>query len=188
MTVIHVYIYVLHQYNTSYFKSTFITDTHHVRHCISGTLLGKVPTNLNLEPIHFLTPLNQTTVNDEESFTRIYKEKIWDKNSESASGPGSTLKYTHETMGMLHMMVNQIKAALNVDRISMLDVPCGDMNWMKRFLSARNDIDYTGIDIVPDIIEKHKKEFKGTPYKFINANIVKVGLATFLLSVMYHLA
>ena len=70
----------------------------------------------------------------------------------------------------------------------MLDVPCGDMNWMKRFLSARNDIDYTGIDIVPDIIEKHKKEFKGTPYKFINANIVKVGLATFLLSVMYHLA
>ena len=157
-------------------QSTLITDEYHVRNCISGTILGKVPTNLILEPFDVIILPNETTANDEESFTKIYKERTWGKTSESASGGGSSLKYTQEIMGTLHILINQIKAALNVDRISMLDVPCGDMNWMKRFLSARNDIDYTGIDIVPDIIEKHKEEFKGTPYKFINANIVKVSL------------
>ena len=45
-----------------------------------------------------------------------------------------------------------------------------------RFLVSRDDIIYTGMDIVPALIEKHKKTFLNTAHTFINANIVKVSI------------
>lgn len=54
----------------------------------------------------------------------------------------------------------------------MLDVPCGDFVWMSRFLSTRDDIDYTGMDIVEDLIEHHKKAHKNKDWKFVHGDIV----------------
>ena len=53
----------------------------------------------------------------------------------------------------------------------MLDVPCGDMQWMSRFLETRDDIIYTGFDIVPDLIERHQQTYADRPWTFRNVDI-----------------
>ena len=63
------------------------------------------------------------------------------------SGEGATLHWTQETIATLHSVVSQLKQLLGVQRVRLLDVPCGDMAWMSRFLQTRDDVDYTGVDI-----------------------------------------
>ena len=54
----------------------------------------------------------------------------------------------------------------------MFDVPFGDLRWMSVFLRNRTDIEYTGMDIVPDIIEHHKKTYSDQPWTFRVHDIV----------------
>lgn len=85
---------------------------------------------------------------------------------------GATLYWTQEAIAGLHIIINQLKQFYGVTRIRLLDVPCGDMAWMSRFLKTRDDIDYTGIDIVPDLIEHHRQAFKGYSWKFDLQDVV----------------
>jgi len=62
---------------------------------------------------------------------------------------------------------------MGVSRVRLLDIPCGDMAWMHRFLKTRDDVDYTGMDIVPELISNHSKSFKKYPWKFIHQDIVE---------------
>lgn len=62
-------------------------------------------------------------------------------------------------MAVLHTMVDKLKQGLNKPKIKILDMPCGDLQWMTYFLNTRSDIDYTGMDIVPELIEKHKRMY-----------------------------
>ena len=78
-----------------------------------------------------------------------------------ASGIGSTLNFAQEAMATLHVVINDIKQKFGLEKIRLLDVPCGDFQWMFRFLQTRDDVIYTGIDIVPDLIKRHKQNFKG---------------------------
>ncbi len=45
---------------------------------------------------------------------------------------GATLSWTQEFTASLHVILNQIKSHLNLDRIRILDIPCGDMAWMSK--------------------------------------------------------
>ena len=55
----------------------------------------------------------------------------------------------------------------------MLDTSCGDFVWMSRFLKTRQDIFYTGVDVVPDLIKHHKNRYGGyTQWRFIHADIL----------------
>jgi hypothetical protein len=91
-------------------------------------------------------------------------------------GRGATLKWTQEITIALHNAVNEIKQTLNKKRLSILDVPCGDMVWMSRFLATRDDIDYTGIDIVPDLIAHHNKVYGSPERKFLAGDILTLPL------------
>ncbi len=83
-------------------------------------------------------------------------------------GPGSTIQYSQEVTAVLHNVIGQVKVALRVSRVHIMDIPCGDMAWMSRFLETREDVDYTGMDIVPDLIENHRKKFKHkTNWRFL---------------------
>ncbi len=83
-------------------------------------------------------------------------------------GKGSSLHYSQEMSAVLHNVIGQVKVTLGVSRVHMLDIPCGDMAWMSRFLETRDDLDYTGVDIVPDLIENHKQIFKHkTNWRFL---------------------
>ena len=42
---------------------------------------------------------------------------------------------------------------------SFLDSSCGDMTWMPEFLNKRDDVIFTGWDIVQSNVDNHRKKF-----------------------------
>ena len=86
----------------------------------------------------------------EELFTGIYKKGGWGE-SESVSGPGSRLEDVTVLIQQLPILFKEWKVR------TMLDIPCGDFNWMK---DIPLDLDlYIGADIVDDLIDKVNKKF-----------------------------
>ena len=56
--------------------------------------------------------------------------------------------------------------SVRLQLFSLLDSSCGDMTWMPTFLKERNDVEFTGFDIVPENIENHRNSFKDQNWKF----------------------
>ncbi len=89
-------------------------------------------------------------------FSNIYKNGIWNNNNQNIplSGPGSTLNNTIEVSSLLEEFIYRNKCT------SILDLGCGDLTWMSKtkfFLD--NNIQYIGIDVVPDLINSHKMNY-----------------------------
>lgn len=95
-----------------------------------------------------------------EIFTKIYKENIW-HGKESKSGRGSD---SDQTNRLIIKLIDTIKE-LNIT--SLIDCPCGDMNWMKHVLSKTN-IAYYGYDIVEELIQENTNKFS-LSFKTCNA-------------------
>lgn len=76
-------------------------------------------------------------------------------------------------MAGLHTIISDIKQKFGLSRVRLLDIPCGDMAWMSRFLTTRDDIDYTGYDIVPELIARHREHFRNRRWKFYQRDIVE---------------
>jgi hypothetical protein len=93
-------------------------------------------------------------------FTRIYNKKMFGKST-SVSGPGSTLESTFEIRKVLPKLINEYK--IN----SIADVPCGDLNWMKE-VDLKN-VNYSGFDIVPNIVEKNRMTFSDMQFQVFDA-------------------
>src|SRR5262249_783583 len=74
-------------------------------------------------------------------FTEIFERNIW-LGDESRSGLGSGIVQTEIVRRALPELVRKFAVR------SMLDVPCGDFNWMK---SVDLDLIYIGCDIVPAV-------------------------------------
>jgi len=114
------------------------------------------------------------------SFQQIFNKRIWTQGRKKgviSSGGGSSVDYAVNTMLGLHTIIAEIKARHGLKRVRILDVPCGDMAWMSRFLSTRDDVDYVGIDIVPELIESHQKTYATQRYwKFRHYDIIRDGL------------
>ena len=98
-------------------------------------------------------------------FTDIYLHNHW-KGTESVSGSGSTLKQTQ-------YLRRDLEKILKIYRIgSILDIPCGDYNWMK-FVEKQN-IKYTGADIVKPLIKLNRMKYgQNQLRKFIVKDIIK---------------
>ena len=92
-----------------------------------------------------------------EVFTVVYELMI------NVLGGGSTIAYSLEIIAAQHVIINKLKRRFGLKKVRVLDMPCGDMQWMSRFLVTRKDIVYTGIDIVADLIKHHRKTYKGRP-------------------------
>ena len=98
------------------------------------------------------------------SFSEIYRDNLWG-DPESVSGRGSTIERTVNIRNALPQLLQRIGAK------SLLDAPCGDFNWMR--LVDLGEIQYTGLDVVPELI-KRNRELYGAPAKqFAVANVVK---------------
>jgi len=116
------------------------------------------------------------------TFQQIFKKRDWPANDPSypglqSSGPGAMLKNAQGIISALNVIITKIKEHLDKSQITMLDLPCGDFQWMSKFIITRNDILYTGADIVPELIEHHRKEFGNYPRTaFIEWDIVKTPL------------
>lgn len=102
-------------------------------------------------------------------FSEIYKNRFWE-NAESVSGSGSTELATQEIRAHLPIILSR----WNMKNI--IDAPCGDFNWM-RFVALDDGANYTGIDIVPDLIAENNRKYAGLQHRFILADITTDALA-----------
>jgi SAM-dependent methyltransferase len=107
-----------------------------------------------------------------EKFTEYFKTNYWDEK-ESVSGGGSTLEKTTK----IRTELPDILRKYNIN--SMLDIPCGDFNWMKEVnLPIKK---YIGADIVDELIAYCNIKYSDTQIEFkvldlINDNLPKVDL------------
>lgn len=96
-----------------------------------------------------------------ERFQSIYDSGVWVGNLpiESLSGKGSSVEGTLNVREALPNLLSDLKCA------SLLDVGCGDFNWMKHVpLGLR----YTGIDVAPSVIEKNIALYSSEHVRFFN--------------------
>jgi hypothetical protein len=84
----------------------------------------------------------------DEVFTSIHSKNAWG-NSESKSGEGSEVKQAQA-------LIESLPAFLKKHHLhSLLDLPCGDFNWMQH-VDYGSTI-YTGADIVENIISRNQQ-------------------------------
>jgi hypothetical protein len=90
------------------------------------------------------------TVPMPQIFGEIFKRNIW-RGDESRSGQGSDMIQTEIIRRTLPELVCQFGVK------TMLDVPCGDFNWMK---TVDLDLNYIGGDIVPDLVDDNSRRYQ----------------------------
>ena len=99
-------------------------------------------------------------------FSKIYETGTWlnGRNSGSLSGSGSEVLNTGKIREELPKILAQLRVA------SLLDIGCGDWNWMRHIeLPCK----YIGVDIVPSVIRRNTAEFGSSNRKFIILDAVE---------------
>jgi len=97
-----------------------------------------------------------------DKFELIYKTNFW-SSKESKSGLGSEKANTINIRKEIIDVINNNKIK------SILDAPCGDFNWIKDILN--DDLQYTGADIVKDLISENLKNYKTKNINFTELDI-----------------
>ena len=100
-------------------------------------------------------------------FQRIFEENAWG-NSESVSGEGSNLTRTAVVRAALPGLLARHGVR------SLVDAPCGDFYWMKEVAlgGVDYDVDYIGVDIVPEIIARDVELYAGPHRRFLLCDLV----------------
>src|SRR5277367_588900 len=115
-------------------------------------------------------------------FERIYAQNAWG-NAESRSGDGSDAKGTEAIRAVLPALFREFAIK------SILDLPCGDFNWM-RLLDI--DLDYIGADIVTEVIEQNRRMYERPGHRFEILDITKDPVPTvdliFCRDILVHLS
>ena len=97
-------------------------------------------------------------------FAEIDDRDLWD-NAESVSGPRLTLAQTTVIRDRLPVLLREIKAG------ALLDVPCGDFNWMKEVdLGIER---YIGADVVPELIKRNQQQYGSSTRSFIHLDLTQ---------------
>jgi hypothetical protein len=99
-------------------------------------------------------------------FTAIFRGNKW-RDKSSLSGSGSNLVQTAEIRSFLPLLVKELECK------SLFDVPCGDFFWMKM---VEMDIQYTGGDIVDELIQKNESQYGSENRKFICIDLIRDSL------------
>lgn len=107
------------------------------------------------------------SMSNRRRFQRLYRRGGWGSD-ESVSGPGSTVLATENVRNELPKLIIE----LNIK--TMVDAPCGDFHWMNEiFYNTALDVDYLGVDIVPDLVADNKKKWAADKIKFLEADILR---------------
>lgn len=126
-----------------YFKSSFVHFGHPARK--KERIAG------------FVGSLQDPSAPARKTFTKFFRKRKW--KGESASGVGSSLEQTTQLRARL---LESLKR-LNIK--SMLDVPCGDWNWMREV--DLGSIKYTGMDIVEELIRANAEKYGRENVSFV---------------------
>lgn len=98
-----------------------------------------------------------------ELFTNYYETNFWG-GRESRSGPGSDKEPTRILIQELQCLFKNLQIK------SLLDLPCGDWNWMQDV--DLSGIDYFGGDIVESLIRNNRKRFEKYGVQFHVLDVV----------------
>jgi hypothetical protein len=96
-------------------------------------------------------------------FAGIFQHNGWG-DAESVSGPGSNLARASLFRADLEALVRALKVR------TLLDVPCGDFNWLGHFDLAL-DL-YVGADIIPELIARNRARFGSKRRRFLVRDMV----------------
>jgi hypothetical protein len=92
-------------------------------------------------------------------FTEIYLNNMW-TSSESVSGTGSENTNVLKLKEELPILFKKY----NIN--SIIDIPCGDFNWMKTV--DLGNISYIGADIVDELIQSNKQKYNDIDFRVLD--------------------
>jgi 2-polyprenyl-3-methyl-5-hydroxy-6-metoxy-1,4-benzoquinol methylase len=109
--------------------------------------------------VQYFEKLSQEGINKsiKEVFTIIHQTNHWQGDS-SASGVGSDNKQT----AVIRQVLPDIIASFHID--TMLDLPCGDFNWMQHVALPIKK--YIGADIVEELIQTNQARYASAQRQF----------------------
>jgi hypothetical protein len=93
-----------------------------------------------------------------EKFTEVYQKNTWG-GKESVSGTGSDLSQTEDLRRRLPELLKELGVK------SLIDAPCGDLNWMGGVAWEEMGVKYIGVDIVAELIEKLRARYPGRQFE-----------------------
>ena len=97
------------------------------------------------------------------AFRDLYLDGGWSgTDGETVSGTGSTLEYTQSVRHLLPVVFDTYGIT------SVVDAPCGDFNWFKEI--PLPDVDYVGVDIVPEMIASNSDRYSSERRSFLCAD------------------
>jgi SAM-dependent methyltransferase len=99
----------------------------------------------------------------ESRFSEIFRGNHW-RNPESASGFGSSLEATVDARRAVTEIVERYAVT------SLLDVPCGDFNWMSQVDFKGS---YCGGDIVRDLIAENQARYGDERRRFVVLDVTR---------------
>lgn len=118
----------------------------------------------------------ETSIERRESFIDIFEHKTWYSEKTTGilqrSGEGSLWERTVQARAALDVVIPWLKHRLGKTLLQMLDAPCGDMQWMSRYLRTRDDIQYTCHEIVPHNIQHHQRVYANESWTFLERDLV----------------
>jgi hypothetical protein len=94
-----------------------------------------------------------------EKFTEIYENNLW-CSPESVSGGGSEMQNTKVIRKELPVLIQKFNIK------SILDLPCGDYNWIKSVDLC--GASYIGADIVEPLVEKNKELYNQIDFRLLD--------------------
>lgn len=93
-------------------------------------------------------------------FGRWYRENLWG-DPESRSGPGS--RRDSDSVKQSLKTLERVTALLKVR--SIVDIPCGDFNWIHVYLERHPDVSYVGYDVVRSLVSRNRQLFPSVRFE-----------------------
>jgi SAM-dependent methyltransferase len=119
-------------------------------------------------------------------FDYVYENGVWlgGREEGALSGPGSEFSTTKRVRDGLPKLLS------NIDGRSLLDVGCGDFNWMQHVDLV--GVDYLGVDIVQAVIADNNKRFGSENRRFRHLDAISEDLpiadAVLCREILFHLS
>ena len=142
-------------------------DTRPILDCITGRVRGLVlpPTGLTHQFQNSIVDEFESSIEKKTYFQGMLEKGVWANNGREVygvahpSGWSADVDFAQEFIATLHIVIGEMKRRFGLERVRLLDVSCGDMAYMGRFLDTRDDIDFVGYDIVPELVAANRKKF-----------------------------
>lgn len=110
------------------------------------------------------TEFRMRRLGPERVFNEIFVTNKW-RGNESISGPGSSTDQTRVIIRELPLLLRDLDAQ------TLLDIPCGDFNWMRNV--PLENISYIGADIVEQIIKQNNEKYGNKNISFRKLDLIR---------------